>query len=246
MTERLKTITDLVQPGKGVIDVGTDHGYVPAELALRGYAGNIIASDINEGPLSAAKRYALEQNVSNRILFTLSDGLAGCSPKLVDTVIIAGMGGDLICSIIDAADWLCRPKIRLILQPMTKAEILRYYLINNGFVITDEKLVRENGRVFQIFTSEYNGVYFTRKLNDASGFDAADPYMDAELFTGRFRILKEHSEFRDMILGTLKSMEKKLNGIESSGIRKGNLSDYIFYSELLRQLREMRKRYDDL
>lgn len=246
MTERLKLITDLVQPGRGVIDVGTDHGYVPAELALRGYGGNIIASDINEGPLSAAKRHAAELGVSSRITFTVSDGLSGCGPALVDTVILAGMGGDLICSIIDAADWLSNHSIRLILQPMTKSEILRYYLVNNGFGIIGERLVRENGRVFQILTAEYNGVILTRDVKDSSGLPARDAYSDAELLVGRYRLLKDCPEYREVLLGALKSTEKKLNGIERSGLRRDNVFDYLFHSELLRGLREMRKNYDDL
>ena len=246
MTERLKMITDLVSPGRGVIDVGTDHGAVPVELALRGYPGTIIASDINAGPLSAAERLAEEQGVSERIRFMIADGLSGCGPADVDTVVIAGMGGDLICSIIDAAEWLCRPGMHLILQPMTKAEILRYYLVNNGFAIIEEKTVRENGRLFQIFTTEYFGVYLKKIRKDASGGNARDPYSDAELFTGRFRLLKDQPEFRNEVLGALKSMEKKLTGIERSGIRKENVTEYRFCSEILRELREMRNRYDNL
>lgn len=249
MTNRLKTLTDLVPPGKGVIDVGTDHGYVPVELALRGYQGNIIASDVNPLPLSSAKRFAREQNVSSRISFRLSDGLSACAHAEADTVIIAGMGGDLICRIIDECEWVNQTEVTLILQPMTKSEILRYYLVNNGFVITDETLVRENGRIFRILVSRYNGVFWNAGLRDSTGLPARDPYTDAELFCGRLRLLRDLPEFGELLEGTVKTISKKLSGFEKSERRKTGIGgngesddpDYRLYASILRDLKEMEK-----
>ena len=153
--KRLEQIKALIRSRIGVIDVGTDHAFLPISLALAGYAGNLIASDIHPLPLQAAVKNAQIQGVRDRIVFRLSDGLDACHPEEVDTVILAGMGGDLICSILDRAEWTMDCEKQLLLQPMTKAEILRFWLYNNGYVIERECPVLENGRIFQIMSVRY-------------------------------------------------------------------------------------------
>ena len=152
---RLDKIAELAgNAARGVADVGTDHGYIPIKLRKSGFKGRIIASDINEMPLEAAIKNAYEYNLEDSIEFILTDGLNYRDYSDIDTVIIAGMGGDVICSILDRADWSREKYCRLILQPMTKYEILRYWLVNNGYEITAEELVLESGRIFRIFTAE--------------------------------------------------------------------------------------------
>ena len=93
MNKRLEEIYALIGEGRGLVDVGTDHGYIPAALAKSGYSGKIIASDINPGPLQAARRSAESAGVADKIDFLLCDGLDGCDPSAIDTIVIAGMGG---------------------------------------------------------------------------------------------------------------------------------------------------------
>ena len=71
MNIRLETLASLVPNGRGLIDVGTDHGYLPLHLARKGYSGKLFASDINVGPLSAARRSAREADLEDRITFLL-------------------------------------------------------------------------------------------------------------------------------------------------------------------------------
>ena len=247
MTNRLNTIIQMVRPGVGVIDVGTDHGYVPVTLALNGYSGNIIASDIHTDPLSAAIQYAEANHVQDRIRFSVSDGLRECNPEEVDTVIIAGMGGDLICRIIDnALDVVCRKGTRLILQPMTKCEILRYYLVNNGFSITQECLVVENGKIFQIFAAAYTGVFVRLSVSELPCEHFIRNHSDAELFTGAFDNVKNSSAFLFLLNEVQMRLFKKIYGMECTGILKKNFSDYIFYSGILESFRELRKQYDSM
>lgn len=106
MNKRLEAImAHIPQNGRGVIDVGTDHGYLPAALFQRGYTGKLIAADINAEPLSKAKRTAESIGAEDVISLRLCDGLDGCDPSEVDTIVIAGMGGDTICGILDRAEW---------------------------------------------------------------------------------------------------------------------------------------------
>ena len=150
MNKRLSALYDKIPPGVGVIDVGTDHGYLPAALAAYGYPGRIFASDIRIEPLRAAKKTAARAGVSERIEFLLCDGLALCPPDAVDTIVIAGMGGDTIVKILDEAEFCMDSRYLLILQPMTKPEVLRYWLAYNEFEILSEALVRETGGLYRL------------------------------------------------------------------------------------------------
>jgi len=185
MTNRLLTIYNLISSVKGVIDVGTDHGYIPVELAQSGYKGAIFASDINIGPLNSAKQNAALSGVDDKIEFLLSDGLKACDPTKIDTVIIAGMGGDLIVRILEAAPWCKSSDYNLILQPMTKQEVLRNWLIKNGFSFTDY-LAPEKQRYYQILSAKYGNTSapcseserLVGKCKDISRYEFFDEYLD--------------------------------------------------------------------
>jgi len=167
MNDRLRLIAAHIEDGIDFVDVGTDHGYLPIELCLGAYKGNIFASDINEDPLDKARKNALLASVDDRMEFLLCDGLDISLKDKIDTIVIAGMGGDTICSILDRAEWCMDSRYKLILQPMTKAEVLRYWLVYNGFEISSEDLVLENGSIYQIIVCRYGG---ETRLNDAELF----------------------------------------------------------------------------
>ena len=150
LSPRLQCIADHVKPGALLADVGTDHGYLPVWLLQNRRISRAIASDIKEGPLSRARSTAMSYGLANRISFRLCDGLSGIKPGEADTVVIAGMGGEVIDGIIKGADWLHSGETTLLLQPMTKAEVLRRSLSENGFRIKREKLVRDRGTIYAV------------------------------------------------------------------------------------------------
>ena len=154
LSKRLSALAGMVEKNSSVIDVGTDHGFIPVFLALNGACVRIIASDIREGPLKSAVKNAGEHGVSSHIEFTLAPGLEGISAGDVDTVIIAGMGGETIISILNDADWVKNPGIRLILQPQTKLFELLSWLSENGFRISGAELVSEDKRIYTVFSAE--------------------------------------------------------------------------------------------
>ena len=198
MNKRLETIADMVQNGRGLIDVGTDHGYLPVWLARRGYTGFLFASDINAAPLASARKTAREALVEDRIEFLLSDGLDDCPPEKIDTIVIAGMGGDLICRILDRAEWCLNEAYTLILQPMTKAEVLRYWLVNNGFCLAEEKLVRDGTILYQVIRAQYSQ---NMKLSDA------------ELFAGAFENIRREPLCGEWLDSLILRFEKEERGL---------------------------------
>jgi len=158
LSKRLCAVCDFVEKNARVIDVGTDHAYIPIFLLQNGICAFAAGSDINTGPLEAAKNNAEYYGVSDRLELYLSDGLktAECEKNNYDCVIICGMGGEMIVSIIENAEWLKNPAVSLILQPMTMQNTLRHYLAANGFEITDETIT-EDKKYYQIIVCRYTG-----------------------------------------------------------------------------------------
>mgnify|MGYP000007658154 FL=1 len=222
MNKRLELIASILPHGRGFADVGTDHGYLPVYMAQHGYSGKIIASDINEGPLSTAVASARQAGVEDRICFRLCDGLDGCGSEELDTVVIAGMGGDTICGILDRADWVMSRDILLILQPMTKAEVLRYWLTNNDFAICGEWLIEENGEIYQILSAR---------------FGARTPLSDAELFTGKYELAVGNALFPVQLAALIKRFERAAAGMSKAPRMRGRQK---LTAEILNGLYEMR------
>ena len=147
---RLQLLADLVPQGARVADIGTDHGYLPVWLLQRGRIAAAIAADIGEDPLQHARRTAEEYGVDG-INFRLCDGLKGIGSDEVDTVVIAGMGGETIIHILSAAPWMkVTGAVTLLLQPMTKAGELRHWLADNGYCFTDERLVWDKDFLYPV------------------------------------------------------------------------------------------------
>ena len=146
---RLQLLSELIPAGAKLADVGTDHGYLPVALLQRGRIRSAIAADIGEEPLQHARRTAEEYEISG-IDFRLCDGLTGIAPEEADTIVIAGMGGETILSILTAAPWT-RTNTLLLLQPMTKIELLRRWLGENGYIIERERLVWDKGILYPVF-----------------------------------------------------------------------------------------------
>jgi tRNA (adenine22-N1)-methyltransferase len=153
---RLKTIASLVPLGARVCDVGTDHARLPIYLKQSGIANNVIATDLNEKPLEFAKENIESSGVSG-ISLRHCDGLSAVKEGEADTVIIVGIGGEVISGILENCDWIKTTGITLILQPTTSPEVLRKTLINNGFDIITETPLLENNKIYSIMLARFCG-----------------------------------------------------------------------------------------
>lgn len=147
LTPRLQAVADQVPSGAVFADIGTDHAYLPTWLLLNGRIDRAIAADLREGPLARAKETAAHYGVANSVSFRLCDGLSDIAPHEADTVAIAGMGGETIAAILEAAPWT-KENILLILQPMTSFSDLRFWLQKNGYSIEKEVISREGKRLY--------------------------------------------------------------------------------------------------
>lgn len=147
---RLRLLADMVPEGARLADVGTDHGYLPVFLLQKGRIAGAIASDIVPGPLQHARQTATEYEVEG-IDFRLCPGLDAIGAEEADTIVIAGMGGETIQAVLEAAPWTGDGGHLLLLQPMTKVEFLRKWLSDNGYCFTDERLVFDKDHLYPVF-----------------------------------------------------------------------------------------------
>ncbi len=154
LSPRLLACANLVAPGDRVADIGCDHGYLGIHLLQNGIAKSVIAADIRQGPLAAAIRNGEKYGVGNRMSFHLSDGVQSI-PRDFDTLVCAGMGGDTMISILEAAPWLGKETYRLILQCQSKTPMLRRYLLENGWCIEQEILVRDGRFLYTVMEVLY-------------------------------------------------------------------------------------------
>lgn len=152
LDNRLKAAAELCREGRTAADIGCDHAQLACRLAQT-KSMKVIAADVRDGPLEAARRTVSEQGVSN-VTVIKSDGLKEID--FADDVVICGMGGELIAEIIGGCRFLSEDT-RFILQPMTKASYLRCWLCEHGFEIIEERAAYDGERVYAIIYAKYTG-----------------------------------------------------------------------------------------
>ena len=158
ISARLQACCNFVLPGDRVADIGTDHGYLGIWLLEQGIASSIIAADIVPGPLSAAKKNAAKYGFADRMEFYLSDGVQSI-PRDFNTMVCAGMGGDTMVSILSAAPWLQDSRYRLVLQCQSKTPLLRKYLSDHGWRITEETTLKDGRFIYTVMEVYYEPDY---------------------------------------------------------------------------------------
>jgi tRNA (adenine22-N1)-methyltransferase len=152
MSSRLKAIVSMVPYVKTVADIGCDHGKIAVLLLEDGKAQTAVCSDISGKSLKKAQRLAHSKGLEKRMPFRVGDGLSVLEKGEADAAVIAGMGGELIARILDEAGEKA-PEM-LVLSCNTKAQVLRQWLCDNGYVIEDEELVAEANRFYPVILAK--------------------------------------------------------------------------------------------
>ena len=156
LSDRLMTIAGLVKQGETMADIGTDHGYLPLFLLNEGISPRAIATDISLGSVKKAENNYLEINPEGDLEGAITpelrwgDGLKPIKEGEVDTIVMAGMGGLTIAEILDWDLEKSHSYKRLILHPTNNGGRLRFYLVNKGFSIESESIVREKSKFAEI------------------------------------------------------------------------------------------------
>lgn len=171
LTPRLSAAASLVRGGGIIADIGTDHGYLPVYLIQSGRVKGAIAADIGKMPLQNAAKTIENYDLDNVISLRLSDGLREFSEGDADEYVFAGMGGTLIAEKLAETPWIKNSNLHFVFQPQSRAEDLRKFLFENGFLINNELAVHEGRRVYITFDATYTG--------------EIKPFTDADCFIGK-------------------------------------------------------------
>lgn len=219
ITPRLQCIIDHTN-GTKIADIGTDHAYIPIHLIQNDMAEYVIAGDVCQGPVDIAKANIEKNNLSDKIEVRLGSGLSILKNGEVDTVIIAGMGGQLISEIIDSAIEIAR-ECKLVLQPMNAQYELRKYLIDNNFKITDEDIAIEGFKVYNVMNVQ-NGAQ--DKFETDFEYQIPKYLINHKYFRNLYD--KKHREFTKVIKGLENSKDVDTEKLELYKYWLGELEKY--------------------
>ena len=202
LTERLQTIADCINQGEKVADVGTDHGYLPLYLFEKGITENPIMTDVSPGSLNKAKENALRMFPNRNFDFRLGDGLDVIEKGEVDTVVMAGIGGNLTVEILDWDISKVFSFKKLILQPRNNGGNLRRYLYRYGFELKELFIVTEEKRLCEIMVAlvpeEYKGQRNTEDISQVI-FDYPDKLVESRSENARRYLLNEFEKNNNII-----------------------------------------------
>ncbi|MDQ0339656.1 tRNA (adenine22-N1)-methyltransferase [Caldalkalibacillus uzonensis] len=154
LSRRLAAVASFIPIGARIADIGTDHAYLPVYLALEGKISTAVAGDVNEGPIAAAQAHVQQYQLESVIDVRRGDGLDVIAPGEVDVVVIAGMGGSLMCEILSKGHDQLNGVRRLVVQPNISAHLLRLWMLEHDWELKGEKIVAENGKHYEILMAE--------------------------------------------------------------------------------------------
>ena len=179
LTPRLQTIAGeaaaVLSSGDVIADIGSDHAYIPIVLLKNNLASTAYVTDIHQGPLIRSQKNIAVYDLNDKIQALLGDGILPLRGIDIDLYIMAGMGGELICSILDKSGNL---PTKMILQPMTACYELRKYLGENQYAIQSEILCSEKNKIYTVITAEKINIsarqeekyyYISQKLLERGG-----------------------------------------------------------------------------
>ena len=155
ISKRLELVASFVPQGSILLDVGSDHAYLPIELVERGQIERAIAGEVVEGPYQSAVKNVEAHGLKEKIQVRLANGLAAFEEEdQVSVITIAGMGGRLIATILEEGLDKLSGVERLILQPNNREDDLRIWLQDHEFQIVAESILEEAGKFYEILVVE--------------------------------------------------------------------------------------------
>lgn len=155
LSRRLERVAAYVPQDARLADIGSDHGYLPVALMLRGVLTAAVAGEVAQAPFASAQRNVRRNGLDGRVSVRLANGLAAIEPQdRISVVSICGMGGDTMCDILQAGKQRLAGVTRLVLQPNGGERELRQWLMDNGLRIVHEELLRENRFDYEIIVAE--------------------------------------------------------------------------------------------
>ncbi|MHB9782383.1 tRNA (adenine(22)-N(1))-methyltransferase [Streptococcus sp. 10F2] len=155
LSKRLDIVSSFVSPGVKMLDVGSDHAYLPIALVKRGVISGAIAGEVVEGPFQSACQNVQKEGLTQQIQVRLASGLDAMTVEDgIEEIVIAGMGGRLISTILDQGQVKLQGIQTLILQPNNRENELRIWLEKHAYQIIAEEILEEAGKIYEIIVAK--------------------------------------------------------------------------------------------
>ncbi|PAV29044.1 tRNA (adenine(22)-N(1))-methyltransferase TrmK [Virgibacillus profundi] len=183
LSKRLSKVASYLPEGALFADIGSDHAYLPCYVCLHDNTAKAIAGELNVGPYNSAVDTVNQHELSKVIEVRLGNGLQILNKGEVRQLVIAGIGGPLIKTILDEGIQKLDGVERIIAQPNIDAGNVRKWFYENGFTITNEAILEESGHIYEIVVADKNAA--------ANPFEADD--LEKQLLFGPL-LLKEKTE----------------------------------------------------
>jgi tRNA (adenine22-N1)-methyltransferase len=154
LSKRLFKIAEHVPQGSRLADIGSDHALLPVYLAQHGYIASAIAGELNDGPFTAALKQVQEAGLKHTIEVRQGDGLEVIISGEVDVITIAGMGGLLMVQILSQGISKLEHVQRLVLQPNVGEDVVRRWLMEQGWFLSAEYILQEDGKTYEVLVAD--------------------------------------------------------------------------------------------
>ena len=214
LSPRLESIARLVTPGNRVADIGTDHAYLPIFLCQNGKAPSAIAADLRSGPLRIASANICRAGLEDRIRVRQSDGVSAFQYAETETLIIAGMGGRLICHILEEGLSILPGFREIILQPQAEICQVRCFLADHDIRISDETCTEDEGKFYPVIRAVP-----VSEVSENTDTPARKIYSEEELAYGPCLLHDRNPLLYNWLMRRLaltKQIEEELNGRAST------------------------------
>jgi tRNA (adenine22-N1)-methyltransferase len=206
LSVRLSGVAGLIPTCRRVIDVGSDHAYLPIHLVKVGRCITAIARDVREGPVAVARRNIAKSRTADRVFAEVADGLDGMDCLPDDVVVVAGLGGLETADILERNLAAARTVAAIVLQPMKSLPDLRAYLLDRSFLIEREEVAFDAGRFYTCL----------RCRAGREGDPPTKPYDDFELLVGRDLIDRRPESLVPYLASLRRRLEKEIRGLSAS------------------------------
>ncbi|WP_416827251.1 tRNA (adenine(22)-N(1))-methyltransferase [Ectobacillus polymachus] len=205
LSKRLEAVAMEIPSQSVLADIGSDHAYLPCYAVLQGMISYAIAGEVVDGPFHAAQSNVQQCGLEAKISVRKGNGLDVLQAGEADVITIAGMGGALIRDILERGKDKLQGVTRLILQPNIGSYVVRKWLMENDWELISEKILEEDGKIYEILVAEVGDVY--------------RPYrnqLEAGLLMGPYLLREQSDVFRKKWLHELTNLRRIHHQLEGA------------------------------